>query len=275
MLNVSEMTDRQRRELEYHREHAASFREMLERKFDYDVITNPDRRWWNAHWESFTYLMNHGLAGKRVLVVGCGFGEDALFLAKAKAQVSAFDLSPESIEIASALSEREGFSIEFAQMAAEKLEYPDAFFDYVYARDILHHVDIPNAMLEIQRTMKPDAIFCFNEIYTHSITDTVRNSKFIDGWLYPKMTRFIYGSERPYITEDERKLTEKDVTECLHVLQEPELKKYFSCIVARVLPDRWVWLRKIDRLLLIILGPLGSWFGGRVLIAGKIKAGAK
>ena len=51
----------------------------------------------------YEYLVNCGLMDKRVLVVGCGFGDDALRLAKLGAKVNAFDLSPDSLEIARSL----------------------------------------------------------------------------------------------------------------------------------------------------------------------------
>jgi len=85
----------------------------------------------------FTYLIDKDLTNKKVLVVGCGFGEDALNLAKAGAEVHAFDLSPESISVAKQLAEREQLEISFREMTAENLDYEDGFFDIVIARDIL------------------------------------------------------------------------------------------------------------------------------------------
>ena len=195
------MTERQKRELEYHREHAELHKNILEKPFSFDVVTNDNRRWWNAHWEMYTYLMSKNLRCKNVLVIGCGFGDDALYLSKCGANVKAFDLSPESLFIARELSIREKLDVEFQEMPAEKLKYADNYFDIVVARDILHHVDIPESISEIVRVSKPGAIFCFNEVYSHSITDRVRHSSFVEKWLYPKMTKFVYGEQKPYITE--------------------------------------------------------------------------
>ena len=39
-----------------------------------------------------------GVAGLRTLVVGCGYGDDAAFLARAGAAVTAFDVSPSAVE---------------------------------------------------------------------------------------------------------------------------------------------------------------------------------
>ena len=150
----------------------------------------------------YKYLVSCDLKDKRVLVVGCGFGYDALRLAKLGAKVSAFDLSPDSLQIAKALALREGLDIIFEEMPAEKMLYEDNSFDYIISRDILHHVDIPTTMSEIVRVAKPSAMFVVNEIYSHSVTDKIRHSALVEKVLYPKMRRLIYGSGKPYITED-------------------------------------------------------------------------
>jgi hypothetical protein len=76
------LTDRQRRELEYHCDHAAEYQKILQEPFPCDVLRPSQRRWWNAYWDMYTYLLSLDLRAKRCLVVGCGFGSDALYLAK-------------------------------------------------------------------------------------------------------------------------------------------------------------------------------------------------
>jgi ubiquinone/menaquinone biosynthesis C-methylase UbiE len=186
-----ELTDRQQRELDYHRDHAKLHKSVLNSAFAWDVLKDPGRRWWNAYWAMYEYLLRCDLHDKRVLVVGCGFGDDALRLAKLGARVSAFDLSPDSLEIARALAIREGLEVEFQEMPAEGMLYPDATFDLVLSRDILHHVDIPKTMQEIVRVSKSDAIFVVNEIYSHSLTDKIRNAPIVEKVLYPRMRRFM------------------------------------------------------------------------------------
>jgi 2-polyprenyl-3-methyl-5-hydroxy-6-metoxy-1,4-benzoquinol methylase len=137
------LTDRQRREVEYHRERAKEHARLLDRPFSWEVLDRPARRWWNAYWQMYAYLSSVGITGRRVLVIGCGFGDDALRLAKLGADVHAFDLSPESVALAKALADREGLRVHFEEMPAETLRYEDDFFDVVLARDIVHHVDIP------------------------------------------------------------------------------------------------------------------------------------
>lgn len=265
-----ELTDRQQRELDYHREHANLHKPVLAAPFSWEVLQRPERRWWNAYWAMYEYLVNCDLKDRRVLVVGCGFGDDALRLAKLGAKVSAFDLSPDSLEIARALASREGLDIAFEEMPAENMLYADDTFDYVVSRDILHHVDIPRTMREIARVAKPGAIFVVNEIYSHSITDKIRHSAFVEKVLYPKMQRTIYGPGKPYITEDERKLSESDIAEIMKPLEPRLFTKYFNFLVTRVIPDRFDTLTKLDRLLLRVLHPIAYLLAGHVLFSARI-----
>lgn len=266
----TELTDRQQRELDYHREHAKQHQAVLASPFSWDVLQHPGRRWWNAYWKMYEYLVHCDLKDKSVLIVGCGFGDDALRLAKLGANVSAFDLSPDSLQIAKALAIREGLEITFEEMPAEKMLYKDDTFDYIIARDILHHVDIPSTMKEIVRVAKPDAIFVVNEIYSHSFTDTIRHSALVEKFLYPRMRRLIYGPGKPYITEDERKLSEVDIKQITKPLQPRLFVNYFNFLVTRVISDRFETLAKLDRLLLRFLKPIGPLLAGRVLFSARI-----
>lgn len=260
-----ELTERQARELDYHREHFQNS-ELLKKPFSYAVLDRPERRWWNAYWAMYAYLKQADLRGKRVLVVGCGAGEDALRIAKLGANVCAFDLSPEAIAVCGALAEREGLSIDFDIMPAELLGYKSRSFDAIVARDILHHVDIRRTLPELVRVSKPGALWVINEIYSHSFTDRIRNSSPVKRFLYPAMQKFVYASDKPYITEDERKLTELDMAAITRPL-DVHMRRYYNFIVTRLIPDKWDWAAKADRLLLKALP--GSLLAGRVLLAGR------
>lgn len=264
------LTDRQQRELEYHREHAKLHQSVLSSPFPFDVLNEPGKRWWNAYWSMYAYLVSCDLKDKRVLVVGCGFGDDALRLSKLGARVSAFDLSSDSLRIAKALALREGLEIAFDEMPAERMIYEEDCFDFIVCRDILHHVDIQDTVREIVRVAKRDAILVVNEIYSHSITDTIRHSSLIEKCLYPMMTRLIYGPGKPYITEDERKLNEHDIEQIAKSLQPPLFTRHFNFLVTRVIPDRFETCAKLDRLLLRAFGRLAHLLAGRVLFGARI-----
>lgn len=262
-----ELTERQLRERDYHREHA---KEHADTSISFDVIRQPDKRWWNAYWRMFALLRDIDVQGKRVLVVGCGFGDDAIRIAKMGANVYAFDLSPESLAIAKKNAERYGVTVQFGEMPAEKLAYPTAYFDVIVARDIMHHVNIAETMAELRQVAKPGAIFVFNEIYSHSLTDLIRHSWLVERVLYPAMQKIIYGTDKPYITEDERKLTQKD----MQLISSPVIvtqRAYYNFLVTRLIPDRWDFTAKLDRLFLSVVGPLGALLAGRVLLVGVRK----
>src|SRR5438445_705951 len=80
---------------EYHSEFAKRHRDKITQPVPLDVIGAGPRRPWNGHWTAYDLLMAEpNLVGKRVMVPGCGFGDDAIRLAKLGTEVHAFDLSP-------------------------------------------------------------------------------------------------------------------------------------------------------------------------------------
>ena len=263
-----ELTERQEREVEYHKEHAKLVADKY-KKLSHDVLYSDKRRWWNAYWDMFTFLRGQNLKGRTALVVGCGGGEDAVRLALLGANVHAFDLSPEMLAIAAELASSEGVTVQWKEMPAENLDYPDDFFDMVFARDIFHHVDIRPSVHELRRVSKPNATFVVDEIYSHSAAELIRRSRFVEKHIYPHVRSRIY-TGKPYITEDEKKLTETDVqiiTENLRVT----VRKYFNFIVTRLISDRHTTASKADRLFLSALGPLGKYLAGRVVIVGTLQ----
>ena len=268
MTNDIELTERQQREVEYHKGHARLVREAGG-KITYDVLYAKKRRWWNAYWDVFTYVLGLDLRGKNVLVVGCGAGEDAVRLSKLGANVYAFDLSEDMLAIARELADEQNVSVTFEKMPAEKLRYGNDSFDLIFARDIFHHVDIPAALAEIRRVARPGSGIVVNEIYSHSITDSIRHSAFVEKVLYPKMQAGVYGGQKPYITEDERKLSEHDLALITGAMTHVR-KKFFNFIVTRLISDNRRAANIADRILLSALGPAASFCGGRVVVIGII-----
>ena len=99
--------------------------------------------------------------GDKVLDVGCGTG-DLTLTAKSYAGASGsaygIDPSPEGIEIARKNAKRSGFDAIFDVGLVENLSYPDAAFDVVISRLVIHH--LPNDLkrkgfAEIFRVLKP------------------------------------------------------------------------------------------------------------------------
>jgi hypothetical protein len=166
---------------------------------------------------------------------------------------------------------REGLEIDLRQLAAEKLDYPDDFFDAILVRDILHHVEIPQAMAELVRVARRGAVAVINEVYTHSLVDRVRYSWLVRDVLYTRMVRVVYGADKPYITEDERKMNERDIAVVLRSLEPRPRTRFFDMAVNRVLPSRMRTLSMADHVVMnVVLRPVAHYLGGRILMTGVV-----
>jgi SAM-dependent methyltransferase len=268
---VTELDERQRRERAYHEEHARRRSDMLDTPVSLDVIEPGPRRPWNGYWTSYDLLIAENLAGKRTMVAGCGFGEDAIRLAALGAEVHAFDLSPELLDIARRRAARMAITtIRFEIMPAETLAYPDDFFDLAYFNDILHHVDVARAVAEARRVLKPGGRVIANELFTHSVLQRVRENKLVSGFLYRRMVRFIYGTDQPYITADERKIDERELAMLDAILRPGTPHRYFLFLAGRLLPAGWPRVAQFDRAFFATVGRAGRFFAGRVVLVGTV-----
>jgi ubiquinone/menaquinone biosynthesis C-methylase UbiE len=275
ILNAgSSLTARQQSEIDYHRDHAQRRADLARQPVSLDVVTNRRRRWWNAYWCVYDEILAVDVKGKRVLVPGAGFGEDAIRLAALGAEVYAFDISPEIIRIARARAQfcaPLAGRVVFDVMPAESLSYPDDFFDAVLFIDILHHVDIPAALREVRRVMKPGGLIFGDELYTHSLLERVRRTRIVTNWLYGRMQRWIYGTETPYITPEEHKIDEREFAEIRRIADRSRLRiRCFDFMIGRLFPSRMKAVAQIDRLILSGLGSLGLLLAGRVVFAGIV-----
>lgn len=265
------MDERQTREIEYHRNFARRNADKIDKPVLLDVLQDADRRWWNAYWCVYDALLALNLRGAKVLVPGCGFGDDAIRLALMGAEVHASDLSADVLEIARHRADQMGVAcIHFDAMPAEALPYGDHVFDAVFYNDILHHVDIPQALTEMRRVLKPGATVVINELYTHSALQRMRDGSVVARMLYPSMVKFIYGTREPYITDDERKLNEDELATLESMLTDIKLD-FFLMMEGRLFPARLAGLSRIDRVLLKIVGRgVGRWLAGRFILTGRI-----
>lgn len=270
-LEPPPLTPRQARELDYHRVRAATRERLVEQPVATDVLTDTRRRPWNAYWSLYDRILSTRPDGKRVLVPGSGFGDDAIRLALLGARVSAFDLSPESVGIARERAARAGCKIDFCVGPAEALgAYDDDSFDMVVFVDILHHVDIPATMAEIVRVTRPGGLVLGDELYTHSMLQRVRESAAVTRVAYPLLRRWIYGDDEPYITPDEHKIDEAELALVLHALEAPELE-WFGLAEGRLFPSRMVWASRIDRAAMHLAGPAAARLASRVVFSGRVR----
>jgi SAM-dependent methyltransferase len=90
--------------------------------------------------------------GKKVLEIGCGIGTDTMNFARAGAEVTAVDLSSESLKLAKKRAEVFGLSdrVNFYEANAERLsEYiPPQKYDLVYSFGVVHHSPHPEEIIK-------------------------------------------------------------------------------------------------------------------------------
>lgn len=105
------------------------------------------------------------LKGKRILDLGCGFGETAVYWALQGAKVEAIDISSKMVDFAKRLAKkyRVDNHCSIRQMTAESLRYKNNSFDYIFGDGIIHHVDINKAAREIRRVLKKEGLAMFIE----------------------------------------------------------------------------------------------------------------
>ncbi len=97
-----------------------------------------------------------GHAGKAVLDVGCGLGNDTARFALGGARVTGIDIAPTAIELARANFAQRGLDGRFLVMNGEAMSFADASFDLVYCHTVLHFTPHPERVVrEIHRVLSP------------------------------------------------------------------------------------------------------------------------
>ena len=95
-------------------------------------------------------------AGERVLEIGCGCGSASCLFARSGASVSAIDLTEQAVALAQANARSQGLAVDVRRMDAEKLDFPDASFDYVFSWGVIHHSRATERIIgEIARVLRP------------------------------------------------------------------------------------------------------------------------
>ena len=84
------------------------------------------------------------------------------------------------------------------------------------------------------------------------------------------MVKFIYGTTKPYITQDEHKINEDELKLLEDVLNNPTYR-FFMVINGRLSSTKTIWTAKFDRMLLAFLPTaFKRKLAGRVLLFGTI-----
>lgn len=165
----------------------------------FEACTAPENRW------IISKLGN--IEGKKVLELGCGFGEGSVYFAMQGADVTASDLSEGMLDVAARAAEYYHTHIKTVKCSADHLPFPDESFDIVYAANMLHHVDLEQTLKEASRVLKGGGTFASIDPLAHNPVINV----------YRRMASEVR-------TEDEHPLKIKEIK---------IFKKYFTKVTCR------------------------------------------
>lgn len=166
--------------------------------YDSPLKSAADRYCQSDEWQEIQkYLpLNPGQA----LDIGAGRGISSYALAKDGWQVTALEPDPSELVGAGAiqkLANEEKLSINIVQEFGENLPFDDASFDFVFARQVLHHAhDLSQLCREIFRVLKPCGIFI--AVRDHVIATKADLPKFLDS--HP--LHHLYGGENAYLRSE-------------------------------------------------------------------------
>lgn len=137
-------------------------RQLVRDAFYDDPLTAAAERYFaSSEWREIARLLS-GRSGK-ALDVGAGRGIASYALARSGFEVTALEPDPSAIVGAGAiraLSNETALPIKVVEEFSERLRFPDAAFDVVFARAVLHHTsELGHACREIHRVLRPGGIF--------------------------------------------------------------------------------------------------------------------
>lgn len=123
------------------------------------------------------------VAGKRILEVGSGPGELATWLALQGAEVLAIDVSRGNVDLGRRRARVNGVDDRavFRHVPVETLDEPDGSFDVVIGNQVLHHVELTEAMPNIHRMLAPggQAVFCEPVLFLPEGARRLRNHEWV------------------------------------------------------------------------------------------------
>ncbi|HEX7982980.1 MAG TPA: class I SAM-dependent methyltransferase [Duganella sp.] len=107
-----------------------------------------------------------GLGTPLVLDLGCGAGHASFAVAPVARSVTAFDLLPEMLAVVAGAAQDRGLhNITTEQGDVASLPFADASFCMVVTRFSAHHwFDVPAALREVKRVLKPDGLLVVIDI---------------------------------------------------------------------------------------------------------------
>ena len=142
---------------------------LLLNQIYYKKYAEPQDDW---DWRQYGAKLLGSVKGCRVLDYGCGQGEEAIYLAKMGAHVTAIDISPVGISLTKERARLNGVDdrVTAMLMRCDPTEFPSESFDVIHGFGILHHIGLRVGMMEIKRLLKPGGRGLFFEHMGNSKT---------------------------------------------------------------------------------------------------------
>jgi len=144
-----------------------------------------------------------GIAGLRVLDIGCGGGFLAEEFAALGCRVTGVDPSPVSIDAARAHAAERGLRIDYRVGAGEELPVPDTAFGVACCCDVLEHVsDVDRVISETARVLEPGGLYLFDTI-NRTRTSKLLAIKAVQQWRLTRLTDVAFHNWDMFLTPAE------------------------------------------------------------------------
>lgn len=172
-------------------------------------------------YETQNQLIKDNGKNKIILEYGCSTGEfacDIIDVPKFAKEYVGIDISDVAIDKANKrLTDNEKSYCKFLVMDAENMSFENNYFDLVFGRGIIHHLDLEKSFSEISRILKTGGIAIFMEPLGHN-------------WILNK-----FRQKTPELrTPDEHPLLFRDFKLCRKYFSSVEIKLYGLVSLASV-----------------------------------------
>lgn len=148
--------------------------------YDDPLVSAADRYWRSNEWVAVREILGAGPGD--ALDAGAGRGIASYALAKDGFTVTALEPDPSLLVGGGAirqLAQETGLPIRVEENLSERLPFASDSFDVIFARAVLHHIaDLPAAMCEFHRVLRPGGVFVAAR--EHVITDSSDLPAFFD-----------------------------------------------------------------------------------------------
>ena len=138
----------------------------FEQKAIKELLSHPTKLWKYIPHEIFRFekeILEKTLFKGKVLELGSGLGWGSLLIKRKFPAVTSYitDISDTVLVSAKRFAESLDLRINFfVQCDAEKLPFPDNYFDFIFSWALIHHLPAPvNMLFEVMRVLKPMGCF--------------------------------------------------------------------------------------------------------------------